>query len=167
MPLLQTKARLKNAHYIFIWVYSMLYVISFGVVMTKQADFIDCVDLWTTVLPYSTFPSSTIAWRLVPAIDSGQYKIWHNEGGSCAGFVTWAWMTDEEFETRDYWGVDIFQRETGDKLVFVDMIAPEGTSGVLGFCRDLRRMFISEFPEVKKVWSHRGQRRGVYPNKGG
>ena len=123
----------------------MLYVISFGVVMTKQADFIDCVDLWTTVLPYSTFPSSTIAWRLVPAIESGQYKIWHNEGGSCAGFVTWAWMTDEEFETRDYWGVDIFQRETGDKLVFVDMIAPNGSSGVLSFCRDLRQMFKFEF----------------------
>jgi hypothetical protein len=76
-------------------------------------------------------------------------------------------MTDEEFETRDYWGPEIFSREIGDKLVFVDMIAPNGTSGVLSFCRDLRQMFKLEFPEVKKVWSHRGQRRGVYPNKGG
>jgi len=61
------------------------------------------------------------------------------------------------------------KRDSGnnDLALGVDMIAPEGTSGVLGFCRDLRRMFISEFPEVKKVWSHRGQRRGVYPNKGG
>jgi hypothetical protein len=31
LPCPRTKARLKNAHYIFIWVYSMLYVISFGV----------------------------------------------------------------------------------------------------------------------------------------
>ena len=135
--------------------------------MSKQADFIDCVDLWTTCLPYSTFPSSTISWRLSPAIESGQYKIWHNEGGSCAGFVTWAWMTDKEFETRDYWGPEIFQRETGDKLVFVDMIAPNGISDVVKFCKELQHYFKVEFPEIKKAWSHRGQRRGFYPNKGG
>ena len=135
--------------------------------MSKHDDFINCVDLWTTVLPYSTFPSSTIAWRLSPAIKSGQYKIWKNKNGSLDGFVTWAWMTDKEFETRDYWGPEIFKRQTSDKLVFVDMIAPKGTSGVLRFCRDLRQMFLLEFPEVKKVWSHRGQRSGVYPNKGG
>ena len=115
--------------------------------MSKQADFIDCVDLWTTCLPYSTFPSSTIAWRLSPAIESGRYKIWHNEGGSCAGFVTWAWMTDEEFETREYWGPDIFRRETGDKLVFVDMIAPNGISDVVKFCKELQHYFKVKFPD--------------------
>tara|TARA_R110000803_G_scaffold59862_6_gene118833 strand:- start:810 stop:1217 length:408 start_codon:yes stop_codon:yes gene_type:complete len=135
--------------------------------MTQQADFIDCVDLWTTIAPYSKFPSQTINWRLAPAIESGQYKIWHNEGGSCAGFVTWAWMTNEEFETRDYCGINIFQRKIGDKLVVVDMITSKGTSSVLNFSRDIRKMFFSKFPEVKKVWSHRGPRSGVYPNKGG
>jgi len=126
--------------------------------------FNDCVGLWTTVAPYSGFPSKTIAWRLAPAIESGQYKIWYDDSGMISGFVTWAWMTDEEFKTRDYSGPAIFKRETGDKLVFVDMIAPRGMSDVVRFCKELQRFFKVEFPDVKRAWSHRGLRSGVYPS---
>tara|TARA_R100000935_G_scaffold31926_1_gene52436 strand:+ start:308 stop:715 length:408 start_codon:yes stop_codon:yes gene_type:complete len=135
--------------------------------MTHQSDYVDCVNLWTTISPYSEFPSQTINWRLAPAIESGQYKVWHRENGLIAGFVTWAWMMDEEFKTGNYCGPDIFEREMGDKLVFVDMIAPNGISDVVRFCRELKQFFKVKFPEVKKVWSHRGPRTGVYPNKGG
>jgi len=135
--------------------------------LTKQSDYIDCLELWTKVAPYCDFPCQTISWRLAPAIESGQYMVYYQENGLVSGFVTWAWMTDEEFETRKYCGLEVFERETGDKLVFLDMIAPDGTSGVLRFCRELRKFFRIKFPEIEKVWSHRGPRSGVYPNKGG
>lgn len=93
--------------------------------------------------------------------------MWYNADGSCRGFVIWAWMTAEEFETRLYSGEAIFSRDTGERLVFVDMIAPKGVSDVLYFSRDLRKLFKVQFPDVETVWSHRGPRTGWYPNKGG
>jgi hemolysin-activating ACP:hemolysin acyltransferase len=123
--------------------------------------------LWTTVEPYSGYPAETIAWRLVPAFENGGYKVWYNENGSCRGFATWAWMTDEEFETREYSGKEIFARVSGDKFVVVDMIANGGHSDVLYCTRELRKFFRQEFPDVETIWAHRGPRTGWYPNKGG
>jgi hemolysin-activating ACP:hemolysin acyltransferase len=125
------------------------------------------LDLWTTVEPYSGYPAETIAWRLVPAFENGGYKVWYNENGSCRGFATWAWMTDEEFETREYSGKEIFARRSGDKFVVVDMIANGGHSDVLYCTRELRKFFRQEFPDVETIWAHRGPRTGWYPNKGG
>jgi hemolysin-activating ACP:hemolysin acyltransferase len=128
-------------------------------------DFLNAVTLWSTVKPYSGFPSETIAWRLIPAFKHNSYKMWHNADGSCRGFVTWAFMSSEEFDTREYSGAEIFARKSGDKLVFVDMIAPNGVSDVLYMSRDLRSFFRKQFPEVKIAWSHRGPRTGWYPKK--
>ena len=132
-----------------------------------HSEFLDCLTLWTTVEPYSGYPAETIAWRLVPAFENGGYKVWYNENGSCRGFATWAWMTDEEFETREYSGKEIFARGSGDKFVVVDMIANGGRSDVLYISRELRKFFKQEFPDLEKAWSHRGPRTGWYPNKGG
>jgi len=130
-------------------------------------DLRDALELWTTVAPYSLFPSQTIAWRLMPALESGQYRIYRDEDGKAYGLITWAFMTEEEFETRDYSGEEIFARDDGDVLVFVDMIAPRGRNDVLSICRDMRRSFVTMYPHVDKVLAHRGQRTGTFPNKGG
>ena len=132
-----------------------------------HSEFLDCLTLWTTVEPYSGYPAETIAWRLVPAFENGGYKVWNNENGSCRGFATWAWMTNEEFETREYSGKEIFARGSGDKFVVVDMIANGGHSDVLYCTRELRKFFRQEFPDVETIWAHRGPRTGWYPNKGG
>jgi hypothetical protein len=76
-------------------------------------------------------------------------------------------MTAEEFETRRYSGSEVFAREVGERLVFVDMIAPGGRNDVLWMCRELRRQFRRQYPDVERVWAHRGPRTGVFPNKGG
>ena len=130
-------------------------------------DFTDALELWTTVAPYSLFPSQTIAWRLMPALESGQYRIYRDEDDRPYGLITWAFMTEEEFETRDYSGEEIFARDDGDVLVFVDMIAPRGKNDVLSIFRDMRRSFVTMYPHVDKVLAHRGQRNGTFPNKGG
>jgi hemolysin-activating ACP:hemolysin acyltransferase len=105
--------------------------------------FADCLNLWVTTPPYCDFPSKTIGWRLVPAFNHGRFKVWYDNNGLCTGFVTWAWMTDSEFETRKYTGSEVFARNYSDKLVFVDMIAINGVSDVLSMSRDLRRFLES------------------------
>jgi hemolysin-activating ACP:hemolysin acyltransferase len=129
--------------------------------------FADCLNLWVTTPPYCDFPSKTIGWRLVPAFNHGRFKVWYDNNGLCTGFVTWAWMTDSEFETRKYTGSEVFARNYSDKLVFVDMIAINGVSDVLSMSRDVRNFCKRQFPDVETVWSHRGPRNGWYPNKGG
>jgi cytolysin-activating lysine-acyltransferase len=129
-------------------------------------DLVDALELWTTTEPYSTFPSQTIAWRLIPALESGQYRIYRDAYGRARGFISWAFMTEKEFETRDYDGAEIFLRKSGEALVFVDMIAPYGRNDVLLICRDMRRLF-EERPDITRALAHRGRRNGVFPNIGG
>lgn len=76
-------------------------------------------------------------------------------------------MTREEFETRKYHGPTVFARRSGEVLVFVDMIAPEGRSDVLYICREMRKLFKTRYPEAGVVLAHRGRRNGTFPNKGG
>jgi len=125
----------------------------------------DAIGLWTTVSPYSGFPSSTISWRLLPAIKSDQIRLFYRDG-ECVGLVTWAFMTDEEFETRQYSGEEIFSRRSGDVLVFVDMIAPYGRRDVFWMCRELRKQFWIHYPFLKGAMAHRGKRNGWFPNRG-
>lgn len=127
----------------------------------------DAIDLWTTTPPYRHFPCETIHNRLFPAVHFDRIFCMYDEAGNMRGFTTWAFMTKQEFHTRIYWGWEIFAREDGEMLVFVDMIAPGGKNDVLSMCRDLRRLFKHKFPHVKNVYAHRGPRNGVFPNKGG
>lgn len=128
--------------------------------------FFQAMQLWTTVPPYDKFPCDTINNRLIPAYYNQQ--MWGLYDGSVLrAFVTWAFMTDQEFETREYWGPEIFARRDGETLVFVDMIAPGGKNDVLSLCREMRKLFKEAYPHVEKVRAHRGPRNGVFPNKGG
>ena len=125
----------------------------------------DALKLWTTVEPYSGFPSATISWRLLPAIDNEQIRLFYR-GDKCVGLITWAFMTEEEFDTRDYSGVEIFARRDGEIMVFIDMIAPHGKNDVLWMCKEMRKQFYTQYPDVKDVRAHRGKRDGSFPNKG-
>jgi len=129
-------------------------------------DASDALGLWTTVAPYSTFPCETISWRLLPALHHGQYRVYRRDG-IAFGFASWGFMTHQEFLTRDYDGREVFAREDGDVLVVVDMIAPHGQNDVLCICRDLRRYFKAQYPNVESVLAHRFSRDGIFPNKGG
>lgn len=129
-------------------------------------DLADALRLWTVVDPYAGFPSCTIGWRLLPALEFGRYCLWR-DGGEPVGFASWGFMTAEEFEGREYDGWEVFGREGGDRLVVVDMIAPGGGNDVVLMCRDLRRLFGRLYPEHRHVWAHRGRRDGVFPNLGG
>jgi len=129
--------------------------------------FVDALWLWTTVAPYSGYPSRTISNRLVPAFRFGRVKGYYGEDGGLRAFMTWGFMTDEEFETRRYWGWEVFSRPDGDRLVIVDMIAPGGRNDVLMVSRDVRQHFLALYPQHERVYAHRGSRTGVFPNKGG
>ena len=133
---------------------------------SRMQDLADALELWTTTHPYSSYPCETISWRLVPALESGQYRLYRGIYGEARGFISWAFMTQEEFETREYSGQAIFARDSGEDVVFVDMIAPYGQNDVLLICRDMRRLF-KDRPEIKRALAHRGRRNGVFPNIGG
>lgn len=130
-------------------------------------DLVDALELWTTTDPYRTFPAQTIAWRLLPALKSGQYRVYRGINGEPRGFISWAYMTQKEFETREYSGEAIFARDSGEAIVFVDMIAPYGRNDVLSICRDMRRLFRERYPDVQHVLAHRGRKNGSFPNIGG
>ena len=125
----------------------------------------DALEFWTKVKPYSGFPCATIAWRLLPAIENEQIRLFYRDG-KCVGLITWAFMTEEEFETRNYSGVEIFARRDGEIMVFIDMIAPHGKNDVLWMCKEMRKQFYTQYPDVKDVRAHRGKRDGSFPNKG-
>lgn len=139
----------------------------FSFVPTTDKSFVEVCNLWCNTPPYSDYPAKSIANRLYPAFYFNQIRLYHDVVGNLRSFATWGFMTDEEFETRDYWGWEVFSRKEGDRLVVVDMIAPGGKNDVLFVSRDLRKFFKSAFPDVEKVYAHRGQRNGVFPNKGG
>ena len=130
-------------------------------------DLVDALELWTTTDPYRDLPGKTIAWRLIPALEHGHYRLYRDNEGYPVGLVTWAFMTREEYETGVYYGPEVFARKDGELLVFADMIAPYGRNDVLFICRDLRKIFKELYPGVKTVVARRGQRTGVFPNKGG
>jgi len=125
----------------------------------------DAVRLWSTVEPYSGFKSATIAWRLLPAIENNQIRLFYR-GDECVGLITWAFFTQEEFDSREYSGEEIFARRDGEVMVFVDMIAPGGRNDVLWMCKQMRKQFYVQYPWVENVYAHRGKRNGSFPNKG-
>jgi hemolysin-activating ACP:hemolysin acyltransferase len=131
-----------------------------------EKDFLAALELWTTVEPYSSFPCQTINWRLLPAFEHGKACVFWREG-RLVGFATWAFMTHEEYGTREYCGAEIFSREDGEVLLVVDLIVPGGKNDVLWVCRQLRRLFRERYEGHRDVFAHRGPRNGVFPNKGG
>jgi len=125
----------------------------------------EAVRLWTTVAPYRSFRCETIAWRLLPAIENDKARLFYRDG-QCVALITWAFMTSEEFETREYYGPEIFARDTGEKLVCVDLIAPYGRKDVVWVCKEMRKQFGDQYPWVETVYAHRGKRSGLFPNAG-
>ena len=125
----------------------------------------DALHLWTTVAPYSGFPCQTIAWRLLPAIDAEQIRLFYRDG-ECVGLITWAFMTEEEFASRTYDGAEIFARDDGEVLVVVDMIAPRGRSDVLWMGKEIRKQFYAQYPWVTEARAHRGERNGAFRKQG-
>ena len=83
---------------------------------------IDAVKLWTRNPVYGELPSKTITWRLLPALKNNKIKIFY-ENGEPYAFVTWAFFTEQERVTGEYWGEEVFARTDGSVLKVVDMVA--------------------------------------------
>ena len=119
---------------------------------------IDAVKLWTRNPVYGELPSKTITWRLLPALKNNKIKIFY-ENGEPYAFVTWAFFTEHERVTGDYWGEEVFARTDGSVLKIVDMVAYHS---VLYIGRQLYRYFKDEYPHVRRVYARRGNREAWY-----
>ena len=140
----------------------------------RPEDLLLALRYWTTVAPYRDFPAKTIAWRLAPAYANGRLLMLVHDR-KVVGFTTWAWMTADEFETRKYKGRDVFPRErpeneaqysgAGDnfgptlRLVIIDSII---TADVGPLSREQREFFRAAYPDVRRVYAHRGPRDGCF-----
>jgi hemolysin-activating ACP:hemolysin acyltransferase len=82
------------------------------------------------------------------------------------GFVSWAFLTEVEYGLNEYCGLEVFDRDYGECLVVIDMIAKGGVSDVLFISRDVRDFFRREFPEISRIRSHRGSRLASVLNRG-
>jgi len=114
----------------------------------------DALDLWTTVEPYRSYKSETIGWRLVPAIDNKRIRVYYRKE-KCIGFVTWAWFTEQEFDTLEFDGVEVFKRNEGDLLYVVDLIIPYGSADVFHIVRDMRKYLSKKHPDKPMAFAHR------------
>ena len=119
---------------------------------------IDAVKLWTRNPVYGELPSKTITWRLLPALKNNKIKIFY-ENGEPYAFVTWAFFTEHERVTGDYWGEEVFARTDGSVLKVVDMVAYHS---VLYISRQLYRYFKDKYPHVCRVYARRGNREAWY-----
>jgi|TARA_R110000796_G_scaffold70093_1_gene159615 hemolysin-activating ACP:hemolysin acyltransferase len=124
----------------------------------------DTVSLWKNIHPYSGYKIETIDWRLIPAIENKKIKVYYR-GKKCVGFITWAWFTEEEFDTLDYNGAEVFKRNEGDMLYVVDLIIPYGRSDVTHIVRDMRRYLSELHPDKPMAFAHRSGFRKQWANR--
>lgn len=132
--------------------------------MSPRNPFLDAVRLWATTEPYAKYPSERIGWQLVPAYEHGKLRVYYRDGMP-VGFVTWAWLTRQEFETRDYSGRVVFARDAGEVLYIPNMIAPHGRSDVFCIARDLQRYLSELYPEGTCAVGRRRDRIGRYARR--
>ena len=118
----------------------------------------DALGLWTRNSVYGELPSKTIAWRLLTAVNNNKIKVFY-EGKEPYAFVTWAFFTEQERVTGNYWGEEVFARNDGTVLKVVDMVAYHS---VLYIGRQLYKYFKDEYPNVRRVYAKRGNREAWY-----
>ena len=118
----------------------------------------DALGLWTRNPVSGELPSKTIAWRLLTAVKNNKIKVFY-EGKEPYAFVTWAFFTEQERVTGDYWGEEVFARTDGPVLKILDMVAYHS---VLYIGRQLYKYFKDEYPNVRRVYAKRGNREAWY-----
>jgi hemolysin-activating ACP:hemolysin acyltransferase len=118
----------------------------------------DALGLWTRNPVYGELPSKTIAWRLLTAVRNNKIKVFY-EGKEPYAFVTWAFFTEQERVTGEYWGEEVFARTDGSVLKILDMVAYHS---VLYIGRQLYKYFKDEYPHVRRVYAKRGNREAWY-----
>lgn len=118
----------------------------------------DALGLWTRNPVYGELPSKTIAWRLLTAVKNNKIKVFY-EGEEPYAFVTWAFFTERERVTGEYWGEEVFARTDGPVLKILDMVAYHS---VLYIGRQLYEFLKNEYPHVNRVYAKRGNREAWY-----
>lgn len=139
-----------------------------SIIPFEYVDFYDAVDLWTTTKPYMNYDSASIRYRLMPAFENKQLMLF-KKGINSIGFITWAWMTNEEYVTNEYYGNEIFARDNGDKFVVVDAIMNGGVRNVRSCVKQFVDFGAKYYPEVDRAHFHRikeTDRNGNIYNKG-
>ena len=133
----------------------------------EYIDYYTMVDLWTTTSPYRDYESKTIRERLRPAFDNKQIMLF-KKGINSIGFISWAYMSDYEFETKTY-NDETFRREEGDKFVITDAILLGGSKNVRTCVRHFVEFGKKYYPDVNKAHFYRVKttwRNGNIYNKG-
>lgn len=127
----------------------------------------DAIEVWGTCPKYKEYKSKYLWYRLVSAYDNDKLHVYYDDSDKPIGFITYCFLTDKEAETLTWYGPEAFQRDSGDQLWFIDMVANGGRGDVLRICRDMRRKIKDRYPQVETVLSYRHSSRvGSWPNKG-
>lgn len=131
----------------------------------SKEDFYDLVGLWSSADLYKDFESETIHLRLIPAFEQKQILAFQS-GINNIGFITWCWMSDNEYEGMNYTSPDLFSRSKGDKFVLADCIIVGGSKIVKICTSHMKNFFWNYYPEVPKGYFHRPHHNGNVYNKG-
>ena len=102
-----------------------------------------------------------IQYRFVPAIRHGKIR-YYMIGKRMFGFVTWAYLTEQEARHMNFDGQLVYQREDGEQLWIMDLVA---TQDVLYICRNMCKYLKETTKHDQFYWSREEsselQRRGI------
>jgi len=129
-------------------------------------DYPDLLEMWGWTEPYASLPSSTVADRLVPAVETRRCRLYADIHGPFA-FATWALVTEEELRGLDFNNDEIWLRDSGRgyRLTVVDFIC---WHSVMPVARELLSYLHDLFPHKSHAHAFRynGGRLARYPLKG-
>tara|TARA_R110002012_G_scaffold17097_2_gene65193 strand:+ start:1029 stop:1466 length:438 start_codon:yes stop_codon:yes gene_type:complete len=127
----------------------------------------DALEVWGTCKKYRDYKSKYVWWRLVSAYDNARLVVTYDDDGTPKSLMTWCFLTDDEAKTMTWYGPEAFQRDSGDQLWIIDMIANGGKSDVRELAQVARQLMYEKYPDVSTVYSlRRNKRVATFPNKG-
>lgn len=127
----------------------------------------DAIEIWGTCPKYKRYAARWLWLRLVSADDNDKLVVYYNDAKKPVGFVTYAFLTNKEAETLEWYGPEAFSRDDGDQLWMMDMVANGGRADVIRIAKDIRKSLKQNYPHVKTVKALRhASRVGTFPNKG-
>ena len=117
--------------------------------IVAQVTHLFCADEYYRRRPLFTFANSVL-----PAIRHGKY-IADLEEGRVIGFMSYCFLTDEEYRTGAWDGEEVFAREDGDVLYFSQFCFVGPRPKMIEFVRNIQREMSRMFPKLSKARSHR------------
>lgn len=117
--------------------------------IVAQVTHLFCSDAYYRRRPLFVFANSVL-----PAIRHGKY-IADLEDGRIIGFMSYCFLTNEEYEANKWDGEEVFARDSGDILYFSQFCFVGPKRKMVEFVRNIRKEMSRMFPELKTAKSHR------------